>query len=44
MKLKYTNIDWKNCEEKVLKLQRKIIAAWKEKERNGNFNVKKKEK
>jgi hypothetical protein len=30
IKLKDTNIDWKKYEEVVLKIQRKIIVAWKD--------------
>lgn len=27
-KMKYSNINWEQCEEQILKIQRKIIVAW----------------
>lgn len=33
--MKYTDINWNNCNKKVFKLQKKIIVAWEKK----NFNL-----
>jgi len=32
MVLNYTDLNWQKCQKEVLKLQRKIIVAWKEKD------------
>lgn len=31
--LKYLNINWDKCNKQVLKIQRKIIVAWKKEEK-----------
>jgi len=31
--LKYSNINWDKCNKQVLKIQRKIIVAWKKEEK-----------